>query len=384
MKIYIVKGTHWDVPTLRQAAALDAGMADVKAAEMVALLWSDSMEGNSARTIQPAEWRDRLLDIQALRYGNEHAIAFDKARATLVNVGTDDAAEYAGCDVWIETLDVDVPTSTLTEGEWALIASGLHREGNNGPMGDMIGHKDRCARLRDKLDVMRASAFVTVWHAFADTDDGGSEMHVALSEREGQDWLLGQFGQDRETFDAFMESGKPDGYLPKHGCVPEPVEDPADRDINSFLRAHCGGCDNWGLASADIPLAGFNVPSGRPRIIVEVRGGQCSEVYCDQPAELVVLDYDAVDDGEEGEVFAAIPSTEAGELPDEAEVSLVTVLDAMPEHVAAISAVVAEYQDVDTFLYSPETCPSKHWNRGDDICADCGENLAGTPDGKEG
>lgn len=29
------------------------------------------------------------------------------------------------------------------------------------------------------------------------------------------------------------------------------------------------------------------------------------------------------------------------------------------------------------FAHTPETCPSKHWNRGDDICADCGADLNG-------
>lgn len=29
----------------------------------------------------------------------------------------------------------------------------------------------------------------------------------------------------------------------------------------------------------------------------------------------------------------------------------------------------------DAFVYLPEVCPSNHWNRGDDICADCGTNL---------
>lgn len=37
---------------------------------------------------------------------------------------------------------------------------------------------------------------------------------------------------------------------------------------------------------------------------------------------------------------------------------------------AHIAAVV-----VDEKAYTPETCPSKHWNRGDDICADCGADL---------
>lgn len=29
-----------------------------------------------------------------------------------------------------------------------------------------------------------------------------------------------------------------------------------------------------------------------------------------------------------------------------------------------------------TFAHQPEACPSNHWNGGDDICADCGEDLA--------
>lgn len=31
------------------------------------------------------------------------------------------------------------------------------------------------------------------------------------------------------------------------------------------------------------------------------------------------------------------------------------------------------------FAHVPETCPSNHWNRGDDICADCGADLNGSP-----
>lgn len=27
------------------------------------------------------------------------------------------------------------------------------------------------------------------------------------------------------------------------------------------------------------------------------------------------------------------------------------------------------------FAHSPNNCPSNHWNRGDDICEDCGLNL---------
>ena len=30
------------------------------------------------------------------------------------------------------------------------------------------------------------------------------------------------------------------------------------------------------------------------------------------------------------------------------------------------------------FLHTPEACPSNHWNRGDDICADCGADLSTT------
>lgn len=29
----------------------------------------------------------------------------------------------------------------------------------------------------------------------------------------------------------------------------------------------------------------------------------------------------------------------------------------------------------ETFAHLPERCPSNHWNRGDDICADCGAYL---------
>lgn len=28
-----------------------------------------------------------------------------------------------------------------------------------------------------------------------------------------------------------------------------------------------------------------------------------------------------------------------------------------------------------TYRYTSESCPSKHWNGGDDICEDCGKNL---------
>lgn len=28
------------------------------------------------------------------------------------------------------------------------------------------------------------------------------------------------------------------------------------------------------------------------------------------------------------------------------------------------------------YLYTPERCPSKHWNDGNDICADCGTVLS--------
>jgi hypothetical protein len=31
--------------------------------------------------------------------------------------------------------------------------------------------------------------------------------------------------------------------------------------------------------------------------------------------------------------------------------------------------------DGETFAHTPDRCPSKHWNRGDDVCADCGQFL---------
>lgn len=39
-----------------------------------------------------------------------------------------------------------------------------------------------------------------------------------------------------------------------------------------------------------------------------------------------------------------------------------------------------------TFAHSPSNCPSDHWNRGDDICGDCGESLneAGADSAKVG
>jgi hypothetical protein len=43
-------------------------------------------------------------------------------------------------------------------------------------------------------------------------------------------------------------------------------------------------------------------------------------------------------------------------------IKLANLLDAQPERGA-------------NFLHAPETCPSSDWNRGDDICADCGTNL---------
>lgn len=38
-------------------------------------------------------------------------------------------------------------------------------------------------------------------------------------------------------------------------------------------------------------------------------------------------------------------------------------------------------QNTASFLHAPETCPSNHWNRGDDICADCGTDLSTTDTG---
>ena len=41
---------------------------------------------------------------------------------------------------------------------------------------------------------------------------------------------------------------------------------------------------------------------------------------------------------------------------------------------AEVDGVVPE--PARTFAHQPEACPSNHWNGGDDICADCGEDLA--------
>lgn len=38
-------------------------------------------------------------------------------------------------------------------------------------------------------------------------------------------------------------------------------------------------------------------------------------------------------------------------------------------------------QNAESFLHAPETCPWNHWNRGDDICADCGADLSTTDNG---
>jgi hypothetical protein len=38
-------------------------------------------------------------------------------------------------------------------------------------------------------------------------------------------------------------------------------------------------------------------------------------------------------------------------------------------------------QSSESFLHAPETCPSNHWNRGDDICADCDTDPNPTHDG---
>jgi len=44
--------------------------------------------------------------------------------------------------------------------------------------------------------------------------------------------------------------------------------------------------------------------------------------------------------------------------------------------VAAESALAAANTKTPrTFAHQPGRCPSNHWNRGDDICADCGADL---------
>jgi len=42
---------------------------------------------------------------------------------------------------------------------------------------------------------------------------------------------------------------------------------------------------------------------------------------------------------------------------------------------AACEAGECDHPDCETFEHDPETCPTMHWNRGDDICADCGADL---------
>jgi hypothetical protein len=41
-------------------------------------------------------------------------------------------------------------------------------------------------------------------------------------------------------------------------------------------------------------------------------------------------------------------------------------IDADPYEVSEVTEV---------FPHLPHSCPSNHWNRGDDICEDCGTNL---------
>lgn len=38
-------------------------------------------------------------------------------------------------------------------------------------------------------------------------------------------------------------------------------------------------------------------------------------------------------------------------------------------------AAPAPAEPAEAFPYAPEACPSKHWNRGDGICEDCGVDL---------
>lgn len=47
------------------------------------------------------------------------------------------------------------------------------------------------------------------------------------------------------------------------------------------------------------------------------------------------------------------------------------------EHIGAPDDIVAYHvlDDVKTYLYTAEDCPSKHHNGGDDVCTDCGKFL---------
>lgn len=50
----------------------------------------------------------------------------------------------------------------------------------------------------------------------------------------------------------------------------------------------------------------------------------------------------------------------------------VTISPAMTlDHITSDTAEVVH----ETFAHMPDRCPSNHWNRGDDICADCGADL---------
>lgn len=49
--------------------------------------------------------------------------------------------------------------------------------------------------------------------------------------------------------------------------------------------------------------------------------------------------------------------------------ALATVMPADADWLAATAA-----RD-EVFTHHPDRCPSDHWNRGDDICEDCGKNL---------
>lgn len=215
--LYIVRGRHWEVPGEPTTVTFDQDAANVRAADLVAVMWSDvaedaqeyGIEWDASRTVLPGDWQERLLDIQAVRYvgmtdylGTE----FDDARQHVDGLGSDGAADEAECDVWIEAVEVEMP------------------------------------------------ATMQVWHAFSETDNGAGEMFACLSEREGQDWLLGQFGQDREGFDHFMATG---AHLDDDRLG---VTKPEDRDLNEFIRHICDGCDGWGLTSTAIPVPGAEQP----------------------------------------------------------------------------------------------------------------------------
>jgi hypothetical protein len=263
MKIYIVEGEHPYQDGSPRKVTFSADQADAFAAELVAILWRDvaSMVDDgfgmpAERAVEPAAWQADLRTLQAIRYADQEPKSTVEGAMALLDDEHDRMAVLADlqADVWIDVVDVEAPAS------------------------------------------------ITLWQAFADTENG-TEMHVAASERLAQDWLLDQFGADRDDFETFMATGLrfDDDGRAVGGATPTPVE---QRDLNEFIRATCigSGQDNWGLESIDIPVPGVDQPI---RVAVNIKGGMVQSVEADAPCDVLVLDYDI--DGESAENLFDIP-----------------------------------------------------------------------------